>query len=170
MRWRKHITFDRIWKVLLIILLTLLLLKQETVIYDKPAEPKPHSLTLVEPLPAPSYTELQPVPNVVKKPVKRAVNSSNGYIYHQCTWHVKNKRPDIPNTWGNATNWYANAQRSGYSVGSVPKAGAIGWVYGHVVYVEAVKGNMVYISERNYDYRGSYRERWVTASSYRYIY
>lgn len=96
--------------------------------------------------------------------------SGNSYVYHSCTWHVKSMRPDIPNDWHNATDWLYNARADGYATGSTPRAGAIGWVYGHVVYIQAVQGNQVYLSERNYDYQGSYRERWADASNYTYIY
>ena len=40
----------------------------------------------------------------------------------------------------------------------------------HVVYIERVDGDQVYISERNYDRRGSYRETWMPANKYNYIY
>ena len=97
-------------------------------------------------------------------------SAGNGYDYHQCTWHVKEMRPDIPNDWHNATDWLYNARADGYATGSTPRAGAIGWTYGHVVYIIKVKGDQVYLSERNYDYRGSYRERWASASAFTYIY
>lgn len=46
--------------------------------------------------------------------------------------------------WGNAVNWFSNAQSAGYSTGSIPKANSIavwsGDTYGHVAYVTAVSG------------------------------
>ena len=46
--------------------------------------------------------------------------------------------------WGNAVNWFSNAQAAGYSTGSIPKANSIavwsGDTYGHVAYVTAVSG------------------------------
>lgn len=90
--------------------------------------------------------------------------------YHQCTWHVASKRP--VGFWNNASEWYWQAQRDGWSTGLTPAVGAIGVQKSgnHVVYIERVDGDMVYISERNYDNRGSYREIWKPANLYRYIY
>lgn len=88
--------------------------------------------------------------------------------YHSCTWHVASKRS--VGFWNDASSWLWQAKRDGYSTGSTPVAGAIGWTSGHVVYIERVDGNRVYISERNYDWNGSYRERWASASEFTYIY
>ena len=69
-----------------------------------------------------------------------------------CTWYVAQKRY-VP--WsGHAKSWLANARAYGFLTGSVPQVGAIvatrdgGW-YGHVAYVEAVRGNQIVISEMN---------------------
>lgn len=113
-------------------------------------------------------------PTPTQSTVKTAVKSTTGnapagwYPAYQCTWHVWTKR--AVGQWNNATDWYWQAQRDGYATGSTPRVGAIGWQYGHVVYIEAVDGDMVYISERNYDNAGSYRETWKPASEYKYIY
>ena len=77
--------------------------------------------------------------------------------------------------WGNANTWYANAQRAGYAVGTVPRPGAIAWTgagyYGHVAYVESVNGNSVTISEMNYNGNwGRKTFRTTGASAFRYIY
>lgn len=97
--------------------------------------------------------------------------AGNTYDYQSCTWHVKEMRPDIPNNWGNATDWMYNAQAQGWPTGSEPRAGAIGWRYGHVVYVEAVNPDgTILISERNYDWNNSYRQRAAEASEFTYIY
>ena len=96
----------------------------------------------------------------------------NAYTPGQCTWYVKNKRPDIPNNWGNASSWLYNAQSQGYSTGGNPRVGAIGWTSGHVVYIEAVNndGTVTY-SDMN--------GRWIAfeigggtvpAGKYQYIY
>jgi surface antigen len=52
--------------------------------------------------------------------------------------------------WGNAKNWYNDAIKSGYEVGSTPKANSIvvwgNWTeYGHVGYVEKVDDNYLYV-------------------------
>lgn len=95
--------------------------------------------------------------------------SDNEYEYHSCTWWVKYNRPDIPNTWGDATDWYYNAQAEGYSTGTTPQAGAVGWVYGHVVYVFSVNDDgTITIGDGNYDYNGSYRVRETSPSEFTY--
>lgn len=94
---------------------------------------------------------------------------SGWYPYGQCTWWVSTKRP--VGKWHDATNWLSSAQAEGYATGSVPRAGAIGWTSGHVVYVESVNSDgSVVISEANYDYNGSIRTITVPASKYIYIY
>lgn len=57
---------------------------------------------------------------------------------------------------GNAIEWYANAQALGFAVGTVPVPGAIlvrqsaTWGgYGHVAYVESVRGSSFTVSEMN---------------------
>ncbi|MFH1671387.1 MAG: LysM peptidoglycan-binding domain-containing protein [Candidatus Portnoybacteria bacterium] len=79
------------------------------------------------------------------------------FPYGQCTWYVAQKRY-VP--WsGHAKSWLVNAQAYGFKTGSAPQVGAAavlsegGWlgrVYGHVAYVEAIKGSWVTISEMNY--------------------
>lgn len=98
--------------------------------------------------------------------------AGNGYAPGYCTWYAKNKRPDLPNNLGNANTWYSNAAAMGLPVGTTPRVGAIGQAVGqmHVVYVEAVNGDTVTISEMNYG--GLYRmnTRTVPASNFVYIY
>ena len=81
---------------------------------------------------------------------------------------------------GNANQWLNNARNAGYTVSSVPKVGAVGislgGAYGHAVWVEAVSGTRVYISQYNArnaatNYRGGeYSEQWVDQGMYTYIY
>ncbi|MBI2042489.1 MAG: LysM peptidoglycan-binding domain-containing protein [Candidatus Nealsonbacteria bacterium] len=82
---------------------------------------------------------------------------SHDFPYGQCTWWVAQKRA-IP-SWGNATDWIANAAADGYAtcVGRfcIPQAGAVislegDKIYGHVGYVEQVKGDKIIFSEMNY--------------------
>ena len=51
--------------------------------------------------------------------------------------------------WGNAKTWYTSAEKAGYSVGKTPKKNSVVvWnitSYGHVVYVERVNGNDIYV-------------------------
>lgn len=71
-----------------------------------------------------------------------------------CTWYAWNMAYEkggvtLPG-WGSAKNWYSDAQKSGYSVGSTPKANSIvvwgDWTqYGHVGYVERVEGTTLHL-------------------------
>lgn len=102
------------------------------------------------------------------RPSHRA--SSGWFDPSQCTGYVASRRP--VGLWNDGHLWYSQAQRDGWATGLTPQAGAIGVAKSgnHVVYIERVDGNRVYLSERNYDWRGSYRERWASASDFRYIY
>lgn len=107
--------------------------------------------------------------------LQRGPVAGNTYSYGYCTWYVKNKRPDLPNNLGNANTWYARAAAQGYSVGSAPRAGAVGTTtrgdLGHVVYVERVNGDgTILISEYNYGAWNTYNSRTVPASDFVYIY
>lgn len=106
-----------------------------------------------------------------------AFNSSgNSYTPGNCTWYVKNRRPDLPNNLGNANMWYSNAAAMGWNVGLTPKKGAAattgyGWV-GHVAYVEGVSldGLWVTISEMNYGGLYNMNTQTVYYTTFRYIY
>ena len=102
----------------------------------------------------------------------------NGYVYGYCTYYAAS-RVSIPRNWGNANTWDNYARASGWTVSSVPRAGAIlqtdsGWA-GHVGIVEAVSedGTMIKFSDMN-GIAGFGRvgfSNWVPASSYaHYIY
>ena len=102
----------------------------------------------------------------------------NGYVYGYCTYYVAS-RISVPKNWGNANTWDNYARASGWTVSSVPRAGAIlqtdaGWA-GHVGIVEAVSpdGTMIKFSDMN-GIAGFGRvgfSDWVPASSYpHYIY
>ena len=106
--------------------------------------------------------------------------TSHAFPYGQCTWWVAQKRA-IP-SWGNAKDWLDNAVLSGYPVckGSycIPQVGAVislkgNWLYGHVGYVEEVRGDKVVFSEMNYIGWGrmNYRTLRVGSASIKgYIY
>lgn len=100
----------------------------------------------------------------------RSGKSTPGWYYAgQCTAWVANKR-FVPDGWGNASDWKWHAQAEGWTVSSVPVAGAIGWTYGHVVYIESVNGDTVTISEQNWDFNGSIRTVTKPVSTYTYLY
>lgn len=103
-------------------------------------------------------------------------SSGNTYAPGNCTWYAKSRRPDLPNSLGNANTWYSRAAALGWNVGSAAKKGAVGvstagWL-GHVVYVEAVSldGQSVTISEMNYRGLYSMNTRTVHVSEFKYIY
>lgn len=107
-----------------------------------------------------------------KKAVKRAINSSgNTYTPGQCTHWTKSVLGWVPNGWGDATNWAANAQAEGYTLSNTPKVGAVAWRYGHVAAVIGVGDGTVTISEANYRWV-PYETRVVTipTDTYSYIY
>lgn len=71
-----------------------------------------------------------------------------------CTWYAwkiaYEKAGLLLPGWGNAKNWYNDAKRDGYSVGTHPKSNSIivwgDWTsYGHVGYVEKVEDNVLHI-------------------------
>ncbi len=96
----------------------------------------------------------------------------NGFEPGQCTFWVQSRRGDIPGSFGNATDWMYNAQAQGWATGSTPRAGAVGWTYGHVVYIESVNGDgSVNYSDMNGNWT-PYEIGYGTApaSKYQYIY
>lgn len=102
----------------------------------------------------------------------RYSSSGNTYSPGYCTYYAKQRRPDLPNNLGNANTWFQRAAAQGIPVGSEPRVGAIGETkaYMHVVYVEAVNGDTVTVSEANYKGRGVVSTRTAPASEFRYIY
>jgi surface antigen len=110
-----------------------------------------------------------------KKSTTRPTNTAgNGYVYGYCTWHVKNLRPDLPNSLGNANTWVARASALGFSTGSTPRVGAVAQAttgYMHVAYVTAVhKDGTITVSEMNYRGWGTVNSRTTSASAFTYIY
>ncbi|MBP7820734.1 LysM peptidoglycan-binding domain-containing protein [Candidatus Saccharibacteria bacterium] len=77
----------------------------------------------------------------------------NGYVPGYCTYYAAS-RVSIPSNWGNANTWDNRARASGWTVSSVPVAGAIfqtdaGWA-GHVGIVEEVHGDgTITVSDMN---------------------
>jgi surface antigen len=75
---------------------------------------------------------------------------------------------------GNANQWPGDAQRAGISIGSTPKVHSVAiWnvgAFGHAMWVEAVSGNTIYVSQYNYDYQGHYSEMSISASGLTFIY
>ncbi len=94
----------------------------------------------------------------------------NHFDYGYCTWYVANRRC-IP-WFGNAWEWYGQAQSYGYPVGSQARVGAVavwnqsmGGGYGHVAYVESVQADGFTVSEMNYTAWGQVDTRFVPYSN-----
>ena len=93
-------------------------------------------------------------------------NDGRGYGCRQCAsyaaWRMA-KATGIYPSWGNAVDFTGKAKAMGYSEGA-PRAGSLavmdpgkaGQGYGHVAWVESVNGNMVTVSQYNYDYGQGY--------------
>lgn len=75
---------------------------------------------------------------------------------------------------GNANEWPGDARRAGIPTGSTPQVHSVAislhGYYGHAMWVEKVSGNMIYVSQYNYDLHGHYSEMWVDGSDFTYIY
>jgi surface antigen len=75
---------------------------------------------------------------------------------------------------GNANEWPGDAKRAGIPTGSTPQVGSVAismsGYYGHAMWVEKVIGDMIYVSQYNYDLHGHYSEMWVDGSQFTYIY
>lgn len=131
-------------------------------------EPRPF-ITPPVPVEAPKTAQIS------SKRTYIATTSGNTYSPGYCTFYVKHRRPDMPNSLGNANTWYARASALGMSVGSTPQAGAVGTTTrgssGHVVIVESVNGNgTITISEMNREGWNVISSRTASANEFLYIY
>jgi len=75
---------------------------------------------------------------------------------------------------GNANQWPADARNYGIPTGTVPRVHSVaismGGAYGHAMWVEAVSGNTIYVSQYNYDLAGHYSEMSINGAGLTYIY
>jgi len=110
--------------------------------------------------------------NRAARPSNVSATAGNAYVWGQCTWYVKNMRPEIGSFWGNAGySWIGSAQAAGFETGSAPRVGAIAVQAGHVAYVQAVNGDQVSVSEMNWNGGvGVVSYRTTSASNFAYIY
>lgn len=110
---------------------------------------------------------------------QNAYVDSWGMYSRQCVsytaWKVYQSGRHMP-YWGgrgNANQWPANARAAGISVDGNPRVGdvavSMAGYYGHVMYVEAVNGNQIYVSQYNYNMTGEYSEMWVSAAGLEFI-
>jgi surface antigen len=74
---------------------------------------------------------------------------------------------------GNAVQWPGNARASGIPVDSTPRAGDIAismaGPYGHAMYVEAVIGGKIHVSQYNYGNNGEYSEMTIPSAGLSFI-
>jgi len=78
-------------------------------------------------------------PVAAEKPSEVPQNTSdNLFEPGQCVWFIKNRRPEIPNSFGSAYQWVGNAQAIGWPTGSVPRVNAVGVRGNHVVLIESI--------------------------------
>jgi len=92
--------------------------------------------------------------------------------YHNCTlyaaWRLEQNGLGNPGLWGNAFEWINHTSHN-----NTPAVGAIAWWgsevgggFGHVAYVEQVRGSEVFIRADNYAGSGGYSDAgWIPASS-----
>jgi surface antigen len=131
----------------------------------------------IEPASLSSVEALQPVSFAVMGELSYASpprpTTANTYEINQCTWWVKQWKPNVPNTWGDAKEWESRARQDGWTVSNTPVVGAVAQTskgrWGHVALVIGVDGDSVTIREGNYDYNGSVRTASVPVSKYIYI-
>lgn len=93
--------------------------------------------------------------------------NSSGNLYSRgfCTWYAKNRRPDLPNSLGNADTWLVRAQKLGLPTSKTPVIGSVAVAYAtHVAIVEQVNGSQLLISDMNHKQLGVVSTRWVSTA------
>jgi surface antigen len=149
-----------------------------------PVPPAPDITVPVKPIPivkqishveAPkTFTKLEPLPFLDSVPETYAYQGYNDYELGSCTWGVKQWKPEIGDSWGDARYWGDSAIAEGWIVSDTPVVGAVAYntagYYGHVGYVQQVHNDTITLREMNYDWV-AYNERTRTAhvSEFRYI-
>ncbi|MDL2341764.1 MAG: LysM peptidoglycan-binding domain-containing protein [Patescibacteria group bacterium] len=137
------------------------------------------TITPVVPVTARTIARVASVPTAIGYAFgSTAMYGSNGYDYGYCTWYVAN-RISVPSNWGNANTWDNLAPLSGWTVSSVPRAGAIGQsnrgAEGHVAVIEAVSDDATMIKYSDMNGLAGYGRvgysEWVSAAKFEnYIY
>lgn len=92
-----------------------------------------------------------------------------GYCTRQCVsytaWAVERSGRSAPMYYGNAKDWVAAARNDGIPVyTSNPQPGDVAistaGTWGHSMYVEAVSGNQILVSQYNHQLTGQYSTQW----------
>lgn len=108
-----------------------------------------------------------------------------GMLNRECVsytaWKVFQAYGNMPN-WGgvgNANQWPADAVAANIPTGSTPKVGSVAigvnpnWfgAVGHSMWVEAISGDKILVSQYNFSSPGQYSEMWINTSLiYKFIY
>ena len=134
---------------------------------DNPDLIKPGEVLII-PLDDEVLSERVAAPKPTPAPVRSQGSfNSGGNLYSpgNCTFFAKSRRPDLPNSLGNADTWLIRAQKLGLPTSNTPSVGAVAVAYGmHVAIVEQVNGNQILISDMNYRQLGVVTTRWVSTS------
>ena len=93
-----------------------------------------------------------------------------GYCTRQCVsyaaWAVEASGRTAPKYYGNAKNWVSAAYRNGVTVTRSPQPGDVAistsGTWGHAMYVEAVDGDRIYVSQYNAHLSGEFSYQWRT--------
>lgn len=93
-----------------------------------------------------------------------------GYCTRQCVsyaaWAVYYSGRSAPYFYGNARDWVMAARNAGVPVYTYPEPGDVAistaGTWGHAMYVEAVSGNEIYVSQYNQQLTGRFSTQWRT--------
>lgn len=91
-----------------------------------------------------------------------------GYCTRQCVsyaaWAVEASGRRAPRYYGNAKDWVSAARRDGIPIYSTPQPGDVAistsGTWGHAMYVEAVSGDSIWVSQYNQQLNGRYSTQW----------
>lgn len=119
-------------------------------------------------------------PGVWDSALQDSMLDSWGMLNRECVsytaWKVYQNYGYMP-YWGgvgNANQWPADARAAGIPTGSTPRAGSVAISmaggFGHAMWVEAANGNIIHVSQYNFDLAGHYSEMTVNGSGFIYIY
>ena len=93
-----------------------------------------------------------------------------GECMRQCVsyaaWAVAYSGRQAPVDWGNANDWVSSARAAGIPVDAYPQVGDVAidveGYWGHAMYVEAVNGNQILVSQYNQQLTGEFSTQWRT--------
>ncbi len=112
-------------------------------------------------------------------PFPNSISDPWGMYQRQCVsytaWKVASTGRNMP-YWGgrgNAYQWPDNARAAGIPVSNTPRVGdvaiSMGGYYGHAMYVEAINGSTVRVSQYNANWDGAYSTSDVSISGLQFI-